>query len=199
MKEQGAALVVALLLIVCLSGLGLGLVAASSAERQIAGNARGAALVRAAADAAIDGVLSEIASVPDWSALLSGGVSWFHDASHQPVSASRTVLDLDQITTDLQSDASVMYALGANTPVWRLFAWGPLTRLAGLGADDSGVYVAVWLADDPAEVDELPSADTNGTIMVHSEAFGFGATRRGADAVIARAPVGVRVLSWRPR
>ena len=116
-----------------------------------------------------------------------------------PVTSSRTIIDLDQITADLQSDVASTFALGANTPAWRLYAWGPLTRLAGLPATDSGAYVAVWLADDPADADGLPSVDANGTIMVHSEAFGFGATRRGVDAVIARAPVGVRVLSWRPR
>ena len=197
MKEQGAALVLALLVIVCLSGLGLGLVAAGNAERQIAANELRAAATSLAADAAIEGVLWEIAAAADWSALLSSATSNFHDATRQPVTASRTALDLEQVRADIQSEASVTYALGPDTPRWRLFAWGPLTRLAGLAADDSGAYVAVWLADDPADADGLASADTNGTIMVHSEAFGFGATRRSADVVIARAPAGVRVLSWR--
>lgn len=197
MKEQGAALVLSLLVIMCLSGLGLGLVAAGDAERQIAGNAERAAATSLAADAAIEGVLLEIAASPNWSALLSNATSNFHDTSRQPMTASRTVLDLNQVTTELQSDAASTYVLGPNTPVWRLYAWGPLTRLAGLAAGDSGAYVAVWLADDPAETDGATSADTNGTIMVHGEAFGFGATRRGVDAVIARAPAGVRVLSWR--
>lgn len=199
MKEQGAALVLALLIIVCLSGIGLGLTAASSAERQIAGNARMAAVTSLAADAAIEGVLSEIAAAPDWNALLSSAVSNFHDATHRPVTSSRTTIDLDQVTSDIQSDTAGTYPLGPNTPAWRLFAWGPLTRLAGLAPMDSGAYVAVWIADDPADADGVATADTNGTIMVHSEAYGFGATRRGVDAVIARAPVGVRVLNWRSR
>ncbi len=199
MREEGAALVLALLVVVCLSGLGFGLAAAGSAERQIAGNARLAAVASVAADAAIEGVLSEIGAAPDWSVLLSGATSAFHDVTHRPLLASRAEIDLDQVTTDLQADAVATYPLGANTPSWRLFAWGPLTRLAGLPAEDSGAYVAVWLADDPADSDGASGSDANGTVMVHSEAFGYGGTRRGADAIVARAPVGVRVLSWRSR
>ncbi len=199
MREQGAALVLSLLVIVCLSGLGLGLVAATSAERQIAGNARGSAATMIAADAAIEGVLTEIAAVPDWSTLLAGATSQFHDVTHRPLSPARVVLDLDQVTTDIQADASSTYVLGANTPAWRLFAWGTLAQMAGLAAGDSGVYVAVWVADDPADADGSATTDANATIMLHSEAFGFGATRRSTEVVIARAPIGVRVLSWRSK
>ena len=199
MREQGAALVLSLLVIVCLSGLGLGLVAATNAERQIAGNARGSAATALAADAAIEGVLTEISSVPNWNALLTGSTSQFHDVTHRPLSPSRVVLDLDQVTIDIQADAASTYALGTNTPMWRLFAWGPLAQMAGLAAGDSGAYVAVWVADDPADADGSAGTDANATIMLHSEAFGFGATRRSADVVITRAPVGVRVLSWRSK
>jgi hypothetical protein len=197
MREQGTALVLSLLVIVCLSGLGLGLVAASSAERQIAGNARGAAAVGLAADAVVEAAMSEAAGFADWSALLAGTTSRFHDTTHRPLTPSRATIDLDRITADLQLAAAASYPIGVNTPVWQLFAWGPLTALAGLAAGDSGAYVAVWVADDPADTDGLPMADANGTVMLHGEAFGYGATRRSTDAVIARAPAGVRVLSWR--
>ena len=199
MREQGAALVVSLLIIVCLSGLGLGLVVASNAERQIAANARGAAAVRLAADAAIEGVLGEVAAAPDWSGMLAVGTSVFHGTTRRVVAPSRQVIDLDQVTAELQSEAATTYVLGDNRPVWRLFAWGPLTELAGLNPDASGAYVAVWVADDPSDADGSPVTDANDTIMVHSEAFGLGATRHGAEAVVARAPFGVRVLSWRSR
>ena len=197
MNQQGAALVMSLLVIVCLSGLGLGLIAAGTAERHIAGNARHAAETMAAAEAGIEGVLAEIAAAPSWSVLLSSAVSRFHDATHRPQTASRTTIDLDLVTTEIQADAAALYALATNTPVWRLFAWGPLTTLAGLASSDSGAYVAVWLADDPADADGSAVADANGVIMLHSEAFGYGGTRRSVDVAIARAPTGVRVLSWR--
>jgi hypothetical protein len=195
-REQGAALVTALLVIVCLSALGLGLVTASSAERQIAGNARGAAALGLAAGAAIEGVIGEIGRAPDWSALLAVATSAFQDGSRQPQTPSRTVVDLDAITTELQADATAAFPLGANTPRWRLFAWGPLTRLAGLAASESRAYVAVWIADDASDADGDAWADANGVIMVHSEAFA-GGMRRSADAVLGQALGGVRVLSLR--
>ena len=197
MSERGGALVISLLVLVCLSGLGLGLVAAGDAERSIAANARRAAETMRAAEAAAEGVLPEIAAASSWTTLLATSVSAFHEATRKPVVPSRATVDLDVITAELQSDASAVYPLGPNTPVWRLYAWGPLTTMAGLAREEAGTYVAVWLADDPSDGDDLAGADANGIIMVHSEAFGFGRTRRSVDAVVARTAGGVRVLSWR--
>ena len=148
--ETGAALIMALLVVVCLSGIGLGMTTASSAERQISSNARGAASIAMAAGAVVEGVIGEFAGAADWTPFVSGArVSIFNAGSHQVTAASRTPLNLDTITAEIQSDAAATYQLGANTPSWRLFGWGPLTTLAGLPAGDSGAYVAVWVADDP--------------------------------------------------
>ncbi len=197
---EGAALIMALLVIVCLSGLGLGMAAASSAERQISANARGAAAIGLAAAAVVEGVIGEVAAAPDWSPLVSGArASIFNAGSHQITTPSRTSLNLDTITAEIQSDAAATYPLGANTPVWRLFGWGPLTTLAGLPAGDSGAYVAVWVADDPSDNDGNAAADANGVIMLHGEAFGYGASRAVADVVLKRTAAGPRVLSWRSR
>ena len=198
--ETGAALILALLVVVCLSGIGLGMAAASSSERQISANARGAATTALAATAVVEGVLGEVTSVPDWSPLISGTrVSMFNAGSHQVNTASRTSLNLDTITAEIQSDAASTYPIGPNTPVWRLFGWGSLSALAGLPATDSGAYVAVWVADDASDNDGNPSADANGVIMLHGEAFGYGASRAAADVVVKRTAAGPRVLSWRSR
>lgn len=198
--EGGAALILALLVVVCLSGIGLGMTTASSAERQISSNARGAASIGMAAGAVVEGVIGEFAGALDWTPFVSGTrVSIFNAGAHQVTPASRTPLNLDAITAEIQGDAAATYQLGANTPAWRLFGWGPLTTLAGLPAGDSGAYVAVWVADDPADNDGNPSEDTNGVIMLHGEAFGFGASRAFADVVLKRTAAGPRVLSWRSR
>lgn len=198
-KQQGAALVLSLLVIACLSGLGLGLIAASSADLQIAANTRGAAASALAADSGVEAAISELSIVADWSTWLAGATSAFHDTTHQPRVASRAVIDLDQITLDLQAETATLLALGANTPQWRLCAWGPFSTLAGVAASATGAYVAVWVADDPADADGNAASDANGIVQLHGEAFGYGATRRSVDVVIQRAAVGARVLSWRPR
>ena len=199
-NQKGAALIMALLVVVSLSGIGLGMAAASSSERQISANARAAAVVGLAASAVVEGVMGEVAAASDWTPLVSGAQqSVFNDGSRQVMTASRTPLNLDVITAELQADAAATYSLGANTPVWRLFGWGPLTTLAGLPAGDSGAYVAVWVADDPSDNDSDAAADANGVMMMHGEAFGYGASRASADVVVKRTAAGPRVLSWRSR
>jgi hypothetical protein len=199
-SDGGAALVLALLVVVCLSGIGLGMVAASASERQISANSRNAAAINLAASAVVEGVIGEVAAAPSWSPLVSGAqLSMFNAGAHQVTTPSRTLLNLDVITAEIQADAAATYSLGGNTPQWRLFGWGPLTTLAGLPAGDSGAYVAVWVADDPSDNDGNASADANGVIMLHGEAFGYGASRAAADVVLKRTAAGPRVLSWRSR
>ena len=198
--ENGAALIMALLVVVCLSGIGLGMASTSSAERKISANARNAAAIGLAASAAIEGVIGELAGAADWSPFVSGTrQSVFNAGAPQVTTPSRTSLNLDTITAEIQGDAATTYPLGANTPVWRLLGWGPLTTLAGLPAGDSGAYVAVWVSDDPSDNDGNAAADLNGVIMLHGEAFGYGASRAAADVVLKRTAAGPRVLSWRSR
>lgn len=199
MNQQGAALVMTLLVIACLAGLGMGLVAASSADVQIAANTRAASATSLAADSAVEAVIAELGTVASWSTWLSGTTSQFHDTTHRPLTPSQTVLDLDQVTTDLQAEIAAAFALGANTPRWRLCAWGALSTLAGLPPSSTGAYVAVWIADDPADADGSSATDANGIVLLHGEAFGYGATRRAVDVELQRASVGARILSWRPR
>jgi len=196
--ETGAALVLALCVVVCLSGIGLGMAAATSSERQVAANARSAETISLAAASVVEGVIGEVAAAPSWSPLVSGAAtSVFNAGSHQVLTPSRMTINLDTITAEIQADAMSAYPVGMNTPVWRLYGWGPLTTLAGLPAGDSGAYVAVWVADDPSDNDGNPAADANGVIMLHGEAFGYGASRASAELVLKRTAAGPRVLSWR--
>jgi hypothetical protein len=48
------------------------------------------------------------------------------------------------------------------------------------------MYVAVWVADDPAETDNDPTADTNGTLTLHAEAYGPGGTHKVIEVTVAR-------------
>ena len=129
-NQQGAALVLSLLVVVCLSGVGLGLAAASSAERQIAANARGAVATSAAAEAAVEGVLTEISAAPDWSVWLAGVTSRFHDATRRPLTPSRVTVDLDQVTTELQAEAATAELCRSRSPLSKRTAQRPDARTA---------------------------------------------------------------------
>jgi hypothetical protein len=96
---------------------------------------------------------------------------------------------------------------GANNPVWRLFAYGPLSSLLPAGTIDSLAYVIVMVADDPSENDNDPLLDGHsasnpgtGLLVLRAEAFGSRGMHQVIESTIGRAgagPAGIRVLSWR--
>jgi hypothetical protein len=48
------------------------------------------------------------------------------------------------------------------------------------------MYIAVWVADDPAETDGNPLADGNGTLTLHAEAYGPNGSRKVVEVTVAR-------------
>jgi Tfp pilus assembly protein PilX len=224
--EDGIALIVALLATLVLSALGLSLMIMASTETLIAGNYRDGVEAFHAADAGLERAIPELAASPDWSAVLgsSGGVrsatpSSFSDATLAALLADGRTMDLVTRTnllncphvfppaatpcTAAQMDhAAGERPWGSNNPRWRLYANGRLSALAA--AIDSPFYVAVWVADDPAENDADPARDGvdtsnpgTGIVQVRSEAFGPGGSRRAVEATVARAGTGLRIISWR--
>src|SRR6185436_7113973 len=181
-SDEGSALIVALFASGLLAALGQGLVLLSNTEQSIAANHQAAAEALYAADAAVQTVLPELRRAADWSAVLSGTVpSAFVDGTPTPTLPSGATIDLNSLTAELQArEASNPW--GANNAVWRLYAYGPLERLSA--SLRSRAYVAVWVADDPAESDGNPALDTNRTILVRAEAFGTNRSRRSIRATV---------------
>lgn len=201
--ERGIALVLALLATLALSVLGLSLLLTTSAETLIAAHYRSSIEALHAADAALERVLSELAALPDWTALLtspdeivSGVPAGFGGSTMTTTLADGRTLDLVRATNLLNCPqvfpppatpctAAQMDQVGgervwgANNPRWQLFAHGPLSAAStgsGIGAP---YHVAVWVADDPAETDGDPSRDgtdqTNpGSGMIQLHAEAFG-------------------------
>jgi hypothetical protein len=225
-REDGIALIVALLATLVLSALGLSLMVMASTETVIAGNYRDAVEAFHAADAGLERVIAELAMTPDWAAVLGapGGVrsaapSSFSDGTSSAVLADGRTLDLLKMTnllncphvfppsatpcTATQMDhAAGERPWGSNNPRWRLYANGRLSvTAAGI---DSPLYVTVWVADDPAETDGDPARDGTeasnpgaGVLQVRSEAFGSGGARRAVEATLGRAGARLRIISWR--
>ncbi len=106
------------------------------------------------------------------------------------IAAGETV-DLDARTGELNAEAAQQWALGPNTPRWRLAGWG---RLPGLAP---ARRVAVWIADDVMDADGLPGEDGNGMLMIHVEAFGPRGAARVVAAHVKREADAVRTVSWR--
>jgi hypothetical protein len=196
-RENGAAMIVALLAALLLAGLGMGLLALGNTETQIAANYRIGTETFYAADAGLNLALGDLRGLPQWTLVLSGAAtSAFHDATRRPTLPSNETIDLDAMTVELQAESNALGAWGPNNPVWRLFLWGPLRTVPGAPLD-SASYLAVWVADDASEIDGNPLCDSNGRVRLHAEAYQSSQTRRVIDATVAQAPGGARMLSWR--
>lgn len=198
-RDSGAALLLALVVSGLLAALGMSVLLVADTERRAAANAFYATEALAAADAGLERAIADLRIAPSWTAILNGAEqSAFADATRRPRLPAGGTLDLDAATSELQSESDAGGTLGANTPIWRLFAWGPLSAMVPSGAPQSLEYVAVWVADDPSERDGNPVADSNGTISVHAESRGPAGARRRLEATVTRGAAGtIRMISWR--
>jgi hypothetical protein len=185
--EEGSALIIALVSTVLLTSLGLGLVMLTDTEGAIASNYRAGNESLYAADAAVERVMQDVLLVPRWNDILSGAVkSSFVDGTLTPTLPSGWPADLTAMTNELQSQSDATAPWAANNPVWRLFAYGPMADLLGTGTVQSGAYLAVWVADDPAETDDNPAVDSNGVLTVYGQAIGQSGTIRAVEVTLAK-------------
>jgi Tfp pilus assembly protein PilX len=191
-REEGVALVIALMAMMLLTALGAAVIMVSNTEVRIADNYRNSQEALYAADAAAERVVQDLLMIPRWndilngtakSAFVDGGMS---DPKTLP-SGGRVTLccGTNTATGQLQAETTTANLWGPNNPSWQLFAWGPLGDILP-GGIRSQMYVAVWVADDPAEIDGVPAADVNGTLTVHAEAYGPSGTRKVVEITVAR-------------
>jgi hypothetical protein len=214
--EQGVALIVALLATTLLMALGIALTLTTMTEGRIASNYRDGSEALYAADAAIERVVQDILTVPDWNNMIDVNnplTSAFIDG---PPSGSRqlpdgTTIDLTQATNLVRcgkvagcSDADLNAVTderpwGANNPRWKLYAYGPMTDMLPTDAINSPMYVIVWVADDPSENDCNPLRDGEpaacgqngenigrGVIAMMAHAYGPNGAHRAIEVTLAR-------------
>jgi hypothetical protein len=146
-RQQGMALVTVLLLIVWLTALGTAAALATFTETAIAANYREATEVFYAAEAILEFVMQDVASVADWREILSEpGRSVFTDG---PPGGERRVgpfmIDLAVATRDVQALAVAPGGTVGRPPV--LYAFGYFRDLAPLVSSRSSTYVASWISD----------------------------------------------------
>ena len=202
-NQDGTALIIALMSMMLLTALGGAVIMVSRTEAAIANNYRNSQEALYAADAAIERVVQDLLLVPRWNDILANGgagVAGVTSSFTRGNPASQITLPtggkvtLNATTANMQAMTDADDVWGANDPQWRLFAWGPLTDLLNTSAIDSNMYVAVWVADDPADAstftpnvpDDNPLIDSNGTLTLRAEAIGPGGTRKTIEVTVAR-------------
>lgn len=197
-NERGSALVIALMSVMLLTALGATVVMVSNTETMISGNYRNSQEALYAADAGIERVVQDLLMIPRWNDILNSGTgvagsrSAFIDGGAEvlktlPVGGGQMTLccGANTATGQLQAATDSLNQWGLNSPQWKLFAHAPLANVLP-SEIDSPMYVAIWIADDPAEEDGNPLADTNGTLTIHAEALGPSGTRKVIEVTVAR-------------
>jgi hypothetical protein len=203
-NQNGAALIIALMSMMLLTALGAAVIMVTNTETMIAANYRNGQEALYAADAAVERVVQDLLMVPRWNDILSGAEqSAFIDGSMtaQKVmpGGARLTLCCDPPNTPpstatgvLQANTDAINAWGTNNPKWQLFAWGPVSNMLPNTTVDSPMYVAVWVADDPADGQTIsvpdgdPTKDTNGVLTLHAEAYGPGGTHKIVEVTVGR-------------
>jgi hypothetical protein len=205
--ENGAALLIVIMLVLVVGAIGAAVAVASRTETLIAANFRQGRETLYVAEGALARAVHDLGIQPDWNAVLAGGaLSSFTDGA---AIGPRTLPGGDivtlccgapSLTSDVQARALGGRSWGADTPVWQMFAWGRAADWLPAGRVDSATYVAVWVADDAEDGDGNPAIDANGVVLLHGHALGPRGGRQVIDATIARerpAPAPVRISSWR--
>jgi hypothetical protein len=192
-NEDGTALVIALMSMLLLTALAAAVVMVSSTEVKIAGNYNNGQETLYAADAAVERVVQDLLLIPRWNDILTGAVKSSmvdgSDSTAKNVTGGNTIIlccSATSATGQLQAISDAQDNWGANDPQWKLFAYAPLKDMLPDLEIDSPSYVAVWIADDPAESDDDPTADTNGTLTLHAEAFGPNGAHKVIEVTVAR-------------
>jgi hypothetical protein len=210
--ERGVALIISLMCVVLMMALGMALMMTTITETKISANYSNGNEALYAADAAVERVMQDLLTVPDWNNVLSGALqSSFIDGAPtgtRPL-ADGSQLDLLQATymvrcgkitvcSDANMDAfTAERPWGPNNPRWQLYAYGSMEDMLPTETINSKVYVVVWVADDPSENDGQPAMDgeanvdgtTNagkGVVSMLAYAYGPNGVRRVIEVTVAR-------------
>jgi hypothetical protein len=214
-SDRGLALILVLLSMLLLSALGMALLLVIGTETLVASHHRDSIEALYAADAGLERALHDVIAAGDWNTLLASpdevrtaSPSTFSEPTLDFQFGGGPAVNLAKETSALNCPqvvpkpaacaAGQMNAItaqrpwGTNNPRWRLYAWGRLSTLVRAPLD-SPLVVAIWVADDPAEIDGNPARDGTGpaspgagVIQVRASSFGPGGVRSSVAVVVSR-------------
>ena len=207
-REDGMALILALMAMLLMTALGTALILTTSGETLIAGNYRNSQEALYAADAGLERAMNDLLTVPDWNTLLSGatqsafidgapsGARTLPDGSTVDLSQLINMANCQKLTSCSDADMNTVTSerpWGADNPRWQLYAYGPINELLPTESINSPFYVVVLVGDDPSENDNDPAHDgvsqTNpgsGVLALRAEAFGPRGSRKVIELTLAR-------------
>jgi hypothetical protein len=204
-NEGGVAMLLALMAAALIAAVAASLIVTTSTDVRITGSYRSSAEAMYAVEAGLERAISELARVPDWSAVVASPpanvVASFDDGSTFATAPDGRRMSVPALTAARQAVSNVAYGpaeFAADSPIWRLFAHAALRSVLPPGLVSPPGYVLVWVADDGGDGDGDPATDSNGLILLYGDAYGVSRSRRALEVAIARAgPGATKVLSWK--
>ena len=178
------ALLASMIATLLLMGLGITLVLLASTGAALGLHDRLAAAADRGADAAVRLAIAELRERPDWSgAAGAGGVAdvcgdpgRFVDSTLFPRAPwNGATIDLHTMTQQLQAAADTAAPPGVSVPLWRLFEYGPISRLVPSEPRRHPLYVVTWTA-----------GGRDGVVLLHATALGPGGTSASVEASVGR-------------
>jgi PilX N-terminal len=175
-REDGVALVVAMMALLLMTALGAALVLTTSSETMIAANYRNSSEALYAADAIVERAMDDLLAASDWNGVWSPSVrSAFVDG---PPSGTRRLADGSTIDlAEAVNLANCGHAAACSASLWRLYAYGPLNEMISTGSIDSPFYVLLMVAADPSDANVL---------ALRAEAFGPRGAHRTIEVTVTR-------------
>jgi hypothetical protein len=214
LDEDGIALIVSLMAMMLLMALGVALVMTTTTETRIAANYTEGTEALYAADAAVERVMDDILTVPDWNDILTGvrqsafidgvasGSRMLPDGTNLDLDEATNILNCGKLTTCGDADLNALTderPWGLNNPRWKLYAYGRMDAMLPTELINSRDYVVVWIADDPSETDANPLKDGDtsidaafpanpgkGVLAMHAEAYGPFGVKRVIEVTLAK-------------
>ena len=157
-NEDGTALIIALMAMMLLTALGAAVVMVSRTETAIANNYRNSQEALYAADAAVERVVQDLLMVPRWNDILrrrrcSPASSTAPGPAPKTLPGGGTITLLRPTATgELQAETDTAEPVGRQQSAVAAVRLGAARATCSTTTDiDSPMYVAVWVADDPAD------------------------------------------------
>lgn len=193
--DAGSAVLLAMVVMACMLAAGAGLLSLSATDRAMSANFRDGARIASAADAMASYAVGALGLSGAWAAALQpAGQAAFTESSLLVGTSWGSVLSLPAETADLQQRTNDRWTNGPDTPVWHLFAWGPLHALIPVERAAGSPYVLAWVADNPRDGDGDPAADRDGVLVLRAQAR-LGALTNTVELFIARGSSDTSVTS----
>ena len=181
-REDGVAMIIAMMAMLLMTALGVALVLTTSSETMIANNYRNSSEALYAADAVLERAMDDILTVADWNKMINpttpGGLVQSAFIDGLSLTTTRTLPDgstlvVDEAvnmancqhtkpacTSDEMNTPTLERPWGVNNPRWQPYAYGNLRdMLPATDTINSSYYVLLLVADDPSDNDNDPTKD----------------------------------------